>query len=50
VAASKRHARQGRINDLWIAAIAASRELPVVAQDGHFGPLDGVAGLAIVRV
>jgi predicted nucleic acid-binding protein len=39
-----------RINDLWIAAIAASRGLPVVTQDDDFDPLDGVAGLTIVRV
>jgi predicted nucleic acid-binding protein len=42
--------RRVRINDLWIAAIAASRELPVVTQDDDFDPLDGVAGLAIVHV
>jgi predicted nucleic acid-binding protein len=39
-----------RINDLWIAAIAASRGLAVVTQDDDFDPLDGVAGLTIVRV
>jgi predicted nucleic acid-binding protein len=39
-----------RINDLWIAAIAASRGLPVVTQDDDFDPLDGVAGLGIIRV
>jgi predicted nucleic acid-binding protein len=41
--------RRVRINDLWIAAIAASRGLPVVTQDDDFDPLDGVAGLAIVH-
>ncbi|ODR11537.1 ribonuclease [Mycolicibacillus koreensis] len=39
-----------RINDLWIAAIAASRDLPVVTQDEDFHPLDGVAGLTVLRV
>lgn len=39
-----------RINDLWVAAIAASRALPVVTQDGDFDPLDGVAGLTVIRV
>lgn len=39
-----------RINDLWIAAIAASRELPVVTQDADFDLLDGIAGLTIIRV
>lgn len=38
-----------RINDLWIAAIAASRGLPVVTQDDDFVPLDGVAGLTVIR-
>jgi predicted nucleic acid-binding protein len=41
--------RRVRINDLWIAAISASRGLPVVTQDDDFDPLDGVAGLAIVH-
>lgn len=39
-----------RINDLWIAAIAASRELPVVSQDDDFQPLIGAAGFSLVRV
>lgn len=39
-----------RINDLWIAAIAASRGLPVVTQDDDFDPLNGVAGLTVIRV
>ena len=42
--------RRVRINDLWIAAIAASRGLPVVTQDGDFDALDGVTGLTIIRV
>jgi predicted nucleic acid-binding protein len=39
-----------RVNDLWIAAIAASRSLPVVTQDNDFDPLDGAANLRIIRV
>jgi predicted nucleic acid-binding protein len=39
-----------RINDLWIAAIAADRGLPVVTQDDDFDPLDGVVGLTVLRV
>jgi len=39
-----------RINDLWIAAIAASRGLPVITQDDDFDALAGAAGLAIVRI
>ncbi len=42
--------RRVRVNDLWIAAIAAAKQLPVVTQDEDFDALDGVAGLAIVHV
>lgn len=42
--------RRVRINALWIAAIAASRSLPIVTQDDNFGPLDGAAGLTVIRV
>jgi predicted nucleic acid-binding protein len=42
--------RRVRINDLWIAAIAASRGLPVVTQDDDFDALDGAAGLTIIPV
>jgi hypothetical protein len=42
--------RRVRINDLWIAAIAASRDLPVITQDGDFDALDGAAGVTILRV
>ncbi len=42
--------RRVNVNDLWIAASAASRGLPVVTQDDDFGPIAGIAGLAIVRV
>lgn len=42
--------RRVRVNDLWIAAIAASRDLPVVTQDGDFDALEGVADLSIIRV
>ena len=42
--------RRVRINDLWIAAIAASRGLPVVTQDDDFAALDGAASVTIIRV
>ncbi len=42
--------RRVRVNDLWIAAIAASRALPVVTQDDDFAALDGAANLTIIRV
>jgi len=41
--------RRVNVNDLWIAACAASRELPVLTQDDDFEPLDGIAGLRVVR-
>ena len=33
--------RRVRVNDLWIAAIAASRALPVITHDEDFAALDG---------
>jgi predicted nucleic acid-binding protein len=42
--------RRANVNDLWIAATAAARELPVVTQDGDFDQLEGIAGLRVVRV
>jgi predicted nucleic acid-binding protein len=42
--------RRVRINDLWIAAVATSRDLPVVTQDADFDALDGAAGVIIIRV
>jgi predicted nucleic acid-binding protein len=39
-----------RFNDLWIAAIAASRELPVITQNNDFDALDGAGGLTVIRV
>jgi hypothetical protein len=42
--------RRVRINYPWIAAIAASKHLPVVTQDEDFDALEGVVDLAIIRV
>lgn len=42
--------RRVRINDLWIAAIAASRRLPVVTQDDDFDALEGAPHFAVIRV
>ena len=42
--------RRVRVNDLWIAAVAAANSLPVVTQDDDFDPVRGVAGLAVIRV
>lgn len=46
-------ADQGRrvnVNDLWIAATAVSRDLPLLTQDDDFDALVGVRGLTVVRV
>jgi hypothetical protein len=42
--------RRANVNDIWIAATAASRGLPVVTQYDDFEPLEGIAGLHVVRV
>lgn len=42
--------RRVNVNDLWIAASAASRGLPVITQDDDFAALDGFHGFEIVRV
>ena len=42
--------RRTNANDLWIAATAASRGLPVVTQDDDFAAVEGLAGLVVVRV
>ena len=40
--------RRVNVNDLWIAACAASRELPVVTQDDDFTPLIELTGLRVI--
>lgn len=42
--------RRVNVNDLWIAATAVSRGIPVVTQDDDFAPLEGVTGLQVIRV
>lgn len=42
--------RRMGINDLWIAAIAVSRGLPVITQDDDFAALAGVSGFTAIRV
>ena len=42
--------RRLNVNDSWIAATAIVHRIPVVTQDGDFDPLDGIAGLQIVKV
>ncbi len=42
--------RRLNVNGSWIAATAIVHRIPVVTQAGDFDPLDGVAGLQIVKV
>ena len=42
--------RRMGINDLWIAAIAVSRGLPVITQDDDFTALDGAPGFTAIQV
>jgi predicted nucleic acid-binding protein len=42
--------RKLNVNDLWIAATALAHGVPVVTQDDDFGPIDGAAGLTVIRV
>jgi predicted nucleic acid-binding protein len=42
--------RHVSVNDLWIAASAASRGFPVVTQDDDLDAVGGVGGLVIIRV
>ena len=38
------------VNDIWVAATAASRGIPIVTQDRAFYALSGVAGLTVIEV
>lgn len=42
--------RRMNVNDLWIAAIGAANDLPIVTQDADFDALDGVPGIELIRV
>lgn len=42
--------RRVRINDLWIAAIAVSRDLPIVTQDDDFDALEDAIGVSVIKV
>ena len=41
--------RRLTVNDLWVAATAASRGPAVVTQDDDFDAVEGMAGLVVVR-
>lgn len=42
--------RSVNVNDLWIAATGSANDIPIVTQDDDFGPLEGVAGVTVIRV
>jgi predicted nucleic acid-binding protein len=42
--------RRLNVNDLWIAATALAHGIPVITQDDDFEPIDGAAGLSVIRV
>lgn len=42
--------RRVNANELWIAAVAASRGPPVVTRDCDFDPIENVGGPEVVRV
>ena len=42
--------RQVNVNDLWIAAVAAANDLPIVTQDSDYEPLAAIGGPPVIRV
>jgi predicted nucleic acid-binding protein len=42
--------RSAKVNDLWIAAVAAANDMDVVTQDADFDAIEIVGGPAVVRV
>jgi len=42
--------RRMNVNDLWIAATAASNSLPIVTQDDDFAALASIEGPEVIRV
>jgi predicted nucleic acid-binding protein len=42
--------RRAKVNDLWIAAIAAANGLAVITQDDDFEPIEAVGGPPVIRV
>ena len=48
-----RLAEEGRrinVNDLWIAAVAAANDLPIVTQDSDYDALSAIGGPRVIRV
>ncbi len=42
--------RSAKINDLWIAAVAAASGMDIVTQDGDFDDIERVGGPVVIRV
>ena len=42
--------RRAKVNDFWIAAVAAASNLDVVTQDSDFDVIEQVGGPTVVRV
>jgi predicted nucleic acid-binding protein len=42
--------RAMNVNDLWIAAIAAANQMPVVTQDNDFAALEAIGGPEVLTV
>lgn len=42
--------RTAKVNDLWIAAIAAANKMAVVSQDDDFDAIESVGGPQVIRV
>ena len=42
--------RTAKINDLWIAAVAAANDMDVVSQDSDFDAIEAVGGPIVIRV
>jgi predicted nucleic acid-binding protein len=41
---------RAKINDLWIAAVAAANQMDVVTQDDDFDVIESVGGPTVIRV
>lgn len=42
--------RSAKVDDLWIAAVAAANRMDVVTQDDDFDSIEAVGGPAVIRV
>ena len=42
--------RTAKINDLWIASVAAANDMDIVSQDSDFDAIESVGGPRVIRV